>query len=74
LNLPIKVAASDQACALGAGMFAAVAAGVYPNLETAQKAMGSGFDIEYQPNPEKYQIYDSLYAKYIKLGGFIEHA
>ena len=32
LNMPIKVASADQACALGAAMNAAVAAGVHSNL------------------------------------------
>ncbi|SOE22299.1 L-ribulokinase [Spirosomataceae bacterium TFI 002] len=73
LNMPIKVAKSDQACALGAAMFAATAAGVYPDVATAQSAMNSGFDAEYQPNLEKHEIYKSLYQKYLSLGGFIEN-
>lgn len=72
LNMPIKVAASDQACALGAAMFASTAAGVYKNVEDAQKAMGSGFDAAYFPNPERTIIYNTLYAKYQALGEFIE--
>jgi L-ribulokinase len=72
LNMPIKVAASDQACALGAAMFAATAAGIYENIVSAQKAMGSGFDMEYFPNQEKNKIYNELYKKYVELGAFIE--
>src|SRR5664279_5372423 len=40
LNMPIKVAASEQTCALGAAMTAAVVAGVYKDIPEAQKAMG----------------------------------
>ena len=72
LNMPIKVAASDQTCALGAAMCAAVAAGIHPNMQTAQKAMSSGFDKVYQPNPEVIGIYQKLYQKYIQLGRFID--
>lgn len=72
LNVPIKVATSDQACALGAAMFAAVAAGIYPDLKTAQEKMGSGFDKEYFPRPEYVEVYQKLYNKYQKLGNFIE--
>jgi L-ribulokinase len=73
LNMPIKVAASDQTCALGAAMSAATAAGVYETMQDAQKAMGAGFDKEYIPNPEKHKVYLRLYEKYQKLGGFVEN-
>lgn len=72
LNKPIQVATADQACALGAAMCAAVAAGVHPTLEAAQQAMGSGFDVEYTPRPDKVGIYNTLYKKYLDLGEFVE--
>jgi L-ribulokinase len=72
LNMPIKVASADQACALGAAMCASVAAGIHPTMEAAQQAMGSGFDAEYFPNGEKVAIYQSLYQKYVTLGEFTE--
>ena len=43
LDRPIKIAVSEQAPALGAAMYAAVAAGIHADVLTAQKAMGSGF-------------------------------
>jgi L-ribulokinase len=73
LNMPIKVASSDQACALGAAMNASVAAGVYATLADAQKAMGSGFDANYTQRPESVEVYKSLYEKYQKLGKFTEN-
>lgn len=73
LNKPIRVAQADQACALGAAMCAAVAAGVHPSLTAAQQAMGSGFDAEYIPRPEVVPIYEVLYQKYQKLGDFVEN-
>ncbi len=72
LNMPIKVCRTDQACALGAAMFAATAAGVFSKIEDAQKAMGSGFASEYQPNAENAAAYNEIYEKYIKLGQFTE--
>jgi L-ribulokinase len=72
LGMPIKIAKTEQACAFGAAMFAAVVAGVYPDVEAAQKAMGQGFSSEYLPDEEKSEIYSSLYAKYLLLGGFTE--
>jgi L-ribulokinase len=71
LNMPIKVASSDQACALGAAMNAAVAAGVHANLFDAQKAMGSGFDALYEPRAEYAKVYEKLYKKYQKLGDLV---
>lgn len=72
LNMPIKVAKSEQTPALGAAMLAATASGVYPNVEAAKNAMGSGFDAEYHPIGENVEKYKTLYAKYAAFGDFIE--
>lgn len=72
LNMPIKVARSEQACALGSAMAAAVAAGVYTNTSEAQKNMGGGIETEYHPIPENVEKYNVLYEKYKKFGKFIE--
>jgi L-ribulokinase len=73
LNMPIKVAASEQTCALGAAMFAAVAAGIYGSVAEAQAKMGSGFSRTYTPNASNAQVYDRLYEKYLQLGKTLEH-
>jgi len=72
LNMPIKVCNTDQACALGAAMCAAVAAGAYPSVEAARDAMNSGFAHEYHPAPENVEIYERLYQDYLALGQFVE--
>lgn len=72
LGMPIKVAASEQTCALGAAMFAAVNAGVYAKVEDAQKAMGQGFENEYKPHMETHEKYMHYYAEYLKLGALTE--
>jgi L-ribulokinase len=72
LNMKIKVARSEQACALGAAMFAAVAAGVYPNVMKAQKAMGQGFEKVYSPVAAQAKKYGDLYAVYSKTADFVE--
>jgi len=73
LNMPIKVASSDQTCALGSAMAASVMAGVHKDFEAAQKAMGGGFEKEYKPNPKRAGRYNDLYLKYKKLGSFVEN-
>lgn len=72
LNMPIKVASSDQTCALGSAMAASVVAGIHSDIQLAQKAMGRGFEKEYSPDPVKARKYDELYLRYKKLGSFVE--
>ena len=69
MNMPIRVIRSEQACALGAAMFAAVAAGVYANVSDAIRHMGSDVEAEYVPDPKRVEVYDGLYKKYLKLAG-----
>jgi L-ribulokinase len=73
LNQPIAVSASKQACAKGAAMYAAVAAGLYNTLQDAQTAMNEGFLSVYTPEKEHVEKYNELYQKYLKLGDFVEH-
>jgi len=72
LDMPVKVAKSEQAVALGAAMFGAVVTGIYKSVEEAQKNMGSGFETTYYPDKKKAFIYNTLYAKYKKLGNILE--
>lgn len=72
LNMPIKVAASDQAPALGAAIYAAVAAGVYANVLEASQHMGSDFEAVYYPQPEALSVYQDQMEAYVQLGNFIE--
>jgi len=71
-NMPIKVAKSDQACALGAAMFAAVAVGIYSDIDAAIAAMNSGFNAEYTPIPENVVAYQRKYARYLELADAVE--
>ena len=72
LGMPIKVAKSEQACAFGTSMFAAVVGGVYNTVEEAQKAMGQGFACEYLPDMKRHKAYLEIYKNYKKLGAFTE--
>lgn len=73
LNMPIRVVRSEQACALGAAMFAAVAAGVYGRVEEAVERMGSGIKCEYVPHPAVRSTYDELYGRYKQLANLFAH-
>ena len=72
MNMSIRIHKSEQTCAAGAAMFAATAAGIYPKVEDAMAAMGTGFDAEYFPDSNKTAIYLQRYRQYIDLGDFIE--
>jgi len=72
LQMPIRVHQFEHTCALGAAMFAAKAAGIYPTVEDAMKAMGGGFDKEYHPDKQLAGFYEKRYQKYKQLGNFVE--
>ena len=72
MQMPIRIHQFEHTCALGAAMFAATAAGIYPNVEEAMAAMGGGFDKEYFPDPAKATLYQKRYENYNALGRFIE--
>ncbi len=72
MNMPIKIASSDQTCALGAAMFAATAAGAVPHVEEAMQQMGTGFEGTYHPNPQQVAYYASKYRAYQAFGAAIE--
>ena len=71
-DMPIKVTKSDQTCALGAAMFAAAAAKVYPDVKTAQTHMGTEFSETYLPRSEHAAKYRDRYQRYRQIGGLLE--
>ena len=74
LNMPIKVAESDQAPALGAAIYASVAAGIYENVIEASKVMGSDFEAEYFPKADDVKTYANLMEAYKELAEFVENS
>ena len=73
LNMPIRIVRSQQTCALGAAMFAAVAAGVYRDIMEAMKYMGSDVEVEYKPDTRRVRVYETLYKKYLELAKNAEY-
>lgn len=70
-NKEIKIADSTHTAAVGAAMFAAVAAGKenggYDSVVEAAKQMARVRDVTIKPIAENVQVYDKLYAEYSKL-------
>ena len=59
-----KLSGSAQAPALGSAMHAAVAAGIYPDIQAAAEKMGKLKDDVVSPIAENQAMYDRLYAEY----------
>lgn len=72
MGMPISVVDCGQACALGASMFAAVVAGIYPTVQEAQQGMKAPLGRTYYPDASRREIIDKAYARYKLLGKFEE--
>lgn len=68
LQTPISIVASDQCCALGSAIAAAVAGGAHPTMAKAQAAMASQIERTVKPDAKLKKTYDGLYARYQALG------
>ena len=66
-RLPISTIDTDQGPALGSAIHAAVAAGVYSNVNQAADVMGRVNQHVYTPNEERAKQYDALYREYLEL-------
>jgi L-ribulokinase len=67
LQRPLSAIASDQGPALGSAIYAAVAAGAYPDVTAAASAMGKKETTAFVPNAAHASAYDALYAEYVLL-------
>lgn len=67
LNCPMQISASDQTCALGSAVAAAVVAGIYPDFDAAVAAMTRIRETQYLPIPENVAVYEKLFALYRQL-------
>ena len=67
LRRPLSVIGSDQGPALGSAIHAAVAAGAYPDVPAAARAMGKLRREVYHPDQANAAVYDELYAEYVTL-------
>ncbi|WP_137294397.1 ribulokinase [Nocardioides dongxiaopingii] len=66
-RLPLSLIDSEQGPALGSAIHAAVAAGAYPDVPTAAKAMGRVRRGVFVPDEARAQRYDALFAEYVAL-------
>lgn len=75
LGKPLKIAASDQAAALGSAVYAALSAGEkaggYDSYWTAVRRMSRVKEEVYRPNQINMEKYEKLYSLYCKFGGIM---
>ncbi|TDO24585.1 ribulokinase [Pedobacter duraquae] len=72
LEMPIRIHRFEHTCALGAAMFASVASGIHPDIESAMAVMGTTFEKEYHPQVTKRKMYRQHYQQYLGLGRYVE--
>jgi L-ribulokinase len=68
---PFRLSASEQTSALGSAMFGAVAAGRaaggFDSIADASRAMARLKERAFEPIPANREVYDLLYAEYVRL-------
>lgn len=67
---PIKIASSEQTCALGSAMYGALAAGHFGSIEEAANKMAHLDADAFTPIQKNHEIYETLYQEYLKLHDF----
>ncbi len=67
LGRDINISASTQAGARGSAIYAAVAAGLFPTLESAVQGLSVGTSRTYSPIQENVEAYKELYQEYLTL-------
>lgn len=70
-KLPVEIVDNKELGTLGCAMAAAVASGVYLDLQEAAQNMVR-VKCRIEPNPENYSAYDKKYAHYKKVSGALD--
>jgi L-ribulokinase len=72
---PIRLVASPQACALGAAILGAAAAGStgggYDDLSTAARCMGGVKEVRFDPDPAHHRRYSEIYQEWLRLHDYL---
>ena len=66
-DMPVHISSAAQACALGAAIYAAAAAKLYPDVQSAMENMAGKTCKTYTPQAENAEAYRSIYQRYLEL-------
>lgn len=66
LQRPIHLTRETESCALGAAMAAALAAGIYPDFDSAAKSMVQ-IERVVEPDGRNVEAYNDLFSRYVSL-------
>lgn len=72
LEIPVRTVRTGQICALGAAIYGAVAAGIYPSIADAQRIISPKVEKEYWPDRKTFEDNRSLYRDYLRAGTCVE--
>lgn len=72
MDQPVEIMESEQCCALGAAIIAAVAAGQYKTVPEAQAKMASKIYKRYQPEAGRAALYEKHYQRYLEWAKLLE--
>ncbi|ERJ57437.1 ribulokinase [Sphingobacterium paucimobilis] len=70
LGCDVQVVDSDQTCALGSVIFAALASGIYGDIDQAKLKLAARVSKTYHFNAERAAVYEKLYQGYKELTQF----
>ncbi len=73
LKMPVHIVDASQGPALGSAIYAAVAAGIWPDAAEGARRMGAEVAKTYEPVKENMVVYEELYQEYKKLHDCFGH-
>jgi FGGY-family pentulose kinase len=73
LQKPIHLTRETESCALGSALIAAVAAGFFPDFDSAARAMVA-IERVVEPNTAVRPVYDDLFERYVRLYSVLNQA
>ena len=71
LGMPVQIVDAAEGPALGSAIYAAAAAGVYPDAAEGARRMGAKISRTYHPDPEAAAVYAQLYREYKTLHDYL---